>query len=262
MKIKGLILVAAIAGISICASAQDYVKPAHLVIPPMNDSLTPKPSTYLAINVGPGFPFGKYHDSAFVKTGYTICLTGATPFKNKRTGDCFKIDYGANAIDGATFMEAFQTDLIHSTGASGITCKAPILGKFSYETILVGLYSTFPGIKASFDGRIMGGVLLAQSPDISVNVYQNGNLVVTSTQPASKGGSFAVDLGLGMHYRVQHNLCVLAYLDVLFANPDFAVSATAFGPSGNGGVTSVTINGDVHQPYDLINITVGIGWIK
>lgn len=220
------------------------------------------PTSYLGIAAGPALPLGKYKDSAYARIGVDVALNIEYTLTHSTTagyGIGFKLDYGFNSINTVALQNDFNNQLqqeTHNPNYSGVLIGN---GNLAFYAAYLGLYATYPKGRFSIDWHILVGAMFAETPDILLNIYNNGSEVGTGGTPASDAVGVSLDLGAGMRYMPLNSFCFTFKLDFLYANPSFSAGTATVTPGGPNGVT-ITQN-TFNQVFVLVNFGFGIAWI-
>jgi hypothetical protein len=213
---------------------------------------------YVAIMGGLGLPAGTFASSGFASTGSVFSICAGFPGIISHSGFAFKFDAGTNSLNKSQYINSLNNqigiqDLSYSfTGA---------LEKFSYHTILTGLYLTYPAKHLTIDVRILGGVMMATYPSFEINILNSANGVNgTFYQSETKGDAFAFDFGMDARYLVIKNISIIFSADYLHAVPSFPNVESGIPTSLTGGVIPNEEFGTTNMPYNLFNLSLGVGY--
>jgi opacity protein-like surface antigen len=110
------------------------------------------------------------------------------------------------------YKDAFDVD------STTVTDK----GKYSTYNFLIGPYFSFPMKKFTFDVRVIGGLISAETPEFKVELEDQAN--ATFYQNSSKANAFGFQAGAGVRYSIITNLCVKLNVDYFYSKPDFKIT--------------------------------------
>ncbi len=112
----------------------------------------------------------------------------------------------------------------------------------------VGPFVTIPLKKLEIDFRLMTGLMIATSPELSVTWQTTGE---TQTQNGEVGPSISITVGTGLRYHISKSVSLVATGEYLRARPTFVVDQY---PGNNYQTTTV------YQNISTISTTLGIAY--
>ena len=147
--------------------------------------------------------------------------------------------------------------------------SAPADNTYAEQSIMGGLFFTYPLGRLSIDARAMIGALLCSLPeqdyyteDAMLNEYQYD-------MQASNSTALAFDAGIGLRFLIikfgRRPLCAMVNVDYLSANPSYSTEQIVYespyvNPTGvvYQLVPNPTFSG--HLPISILNVTFGLGY--
>ena len=202
---------------------------------------------FLGVYFGPSFPVGNF---------------GSSEWNNDNAGFA-KMGYQMAVIDfGVKFVPNFG--LAASLKGSSIPMNVQYIadqyaleygGQFVVKStrwglggFYVGPFVTIPLKKLEIDFRLMTGLMIATSPELSVTWQTTGE---TQTQNGEVGPSISITVGTGLRYHISKSVSLVATGEYLRARPTFIVDQY---PGNNYQTTTV------YQNVSTISTTLGIAY--
>ncbi|HTA28213.1 MAG TPA: hypothetical protein VK809_10510 [Bacteroidia bacterium] len=216
---------------------------------------------YIAIGRGFGVPNNSFVSTGNAANGKVYSVSAALPGVISHCGLAFKFDYGSNGLN-ETQLQASLNSNNQASFPNINTSLAGAVGQYTYTTLLTGVCLTYPAKHFTIDARILGGVMFAIVPNLTVNYYDqtSGNNGVYY-QATTSGNAFCFDMGIGIRYAVLSKLYVMITADYLTASPSFNYVTTGAGLSSTGGIVEENGRQSIAgQSFDLSNFTFGIGY--
>lgn len=263
MKPNKLLMIISTICIHTISIAQNYGPPQG---PPPNNQENDiiQPSGYISVNFGFATPEGGFANSGNSYGGDAL------------PGDVFHFSIGV-PINHSNFGIAFmfgnynnQYNLNAYANNNSEYAIYPNQNYYSENSIMVGLYTTYPFGRFSLDGRFMIGALLSGLPEQNVGYNDvEGDSYENDLQP-SNSTSLAFDAGVGIRCLLaqfgRRKLCAMINVDYLYSNVSYNTEENQYevpatGP--NAGyqvqfVPSPTFSGTL--PIELLNVTFGLGY--
>ncbi|HTB30401.1 MAG TPA: hypothetical protein VK808_00130 [Bacteroidia bacterium] len=214
---------------------------------------------YVAINYGFGLPSGDYKSTGNATNGQILSLSAAFPGIFSHCGIAFKFDAGTNGIDQTGLAGELNSQNTYPNIHYSVL---GVWGKYSYKTVLTGIYLTYPSKHFTIDGRILIGAMFANIPALSVNYYDSSTKNRGTYQQAiSSGSAFAMDFGIEARYEVKPKISILFSIDYLHAVPTFNFITTGAGLNILGNIVQETgRQASSDQAFDLDTFTLGVGY--
>jgi hypothetical protein len=137
---------------------------------------------------------------------------------------------------------------------------------YALNSIMGGLYVTYPLGRFSIDGRFMAGVLLSSLPEQAYGKEDTAGNVTTYDMQVSNSVSLAFDAGIGIRCLIvkwgRRQICAMVNLDYLYSNvPYSTVQVEDYYPS-NPNILPTEIDNNINGTLNvsLFNITFGLGY--
>ncbi len=216
---------------------------------------------YIAVGRGFGVPNNSFVSNGNAANGKVYSVSAAFPGIISHCGFAFKFDYGANGVNETQL----QTSLNSNNQASFPninTSLAGAAGQYTYTTLLAGMCLTYPAKHFAIDARILGGVMFAIVPNLTVNYYDqtSGNNSIYY-QAATSGNAFCFDMGIGIRYAVLPKVCVMLTADYLTASPSFNYVTTGAGLTPGGSIIQESGRESIAgQSFELSNFILSVGY--
>jgi hypothetical protein len=213
---------------------------------------------YVAINGGFGIPNGDFSSTGNATGGKIFSISAGFPGIISHCGIAFKFDEGTNGMNQTGLLGMLSSQ----NGFPNIHYSiAGVWGKYSYKTLLTGLYLTYPNKYFTVDGRVLFGAMFASIPSLSVNYKDSAGNTGTYYQAKTSGSAFAMDMGIEVRYAVMAKLSVMLSIDYLHAVPTFNYVTTGAGLTPVGSIEQETgRQASSDQPFDLYSFTLGVGY--
>lgn len=244
---------------ALTASHEKYIKDTTKTKP--IQSIKYQRDGFIAVGRGLGIPNNSFVSNGNAANGKVYSVSAAFPGIISHCGIAFKFDYGENRVN-ETQLQASLNSANQANFPNINTTLAGAVGQYSYTTLLTGLCLTYPAKHLTIDARILGGVMFATIPNVSVGYYDvaTGN-TGTYYQATSSGNAFCFDMGIGIRYAILPKLCVMLTADYLTASPSFNYVTTGAGLSSDGSIIQETGRETiVGQSFDLSNFTLSVGY--
>lgn len=150
--------------------------------------------------------------------------------------------------------DAYGADLtLNSTGQS--TYYSVEAGDYSINTLMAGIYLTYPIKKFSIDLKILAGYSFCTLPDFSVNSYdinyQNTTLGNAQT-PRIHASAFAYGGNITARYNIYKHICILGQVNICGMLPTFPANEHI-----NGGLYFQTT---WKEQITILGLSAGIGY--
>lgn len=228
---------------ALAAQAQDNTKPG-----------APKSNSFIGITGGYSSLAGNLTKSDYAdstsgyasKSGFNIGIEGAYFFhKNIGIGGVYSnSSFYSNGLQ--TMADGYKDDFdVDST-------TVDVSGKYTFNTVLIGPYFSFPVKKFTFDVRVVAGVSMAKTPKYITYLEDQEN--ATFSQNSSTATAFAFQAGAGARYSIIDNLCIKLNIDYLNTKPNFKIDNT--NRANNAG----RLLTDYHQPISVLQLNLGIAY--
>ena len=223
---------------------------------------------YISFNAGVGLPLGAFgstnwdgNNSGYALSGITSSLDFGMPIAHSNFGVAGNVSYYQNGVDVNSLennQEANANPPTHFTAYYNTTA-----GNYQAQTIMAGLYVTFPIHKFSIDFKALCGVAICTMPSVINTVTVSNYLYsaasgkpyqsATETENESAFTSYAFAYGgsITFRYAVVKHFCVML-------QPNIFTSAPSFTPTVNSSNGSSTANA-ISQPFTIISVLAGIG---
>lgn len=177
---------------------------------------------YISLSLGPSFPIGDFSSkdidngkAGFAATGGLLEISFAYKLGEGNFGITALLRDQVNLFDNQSFVNEFTSKF--PTTYWTVEGDGWGMGAF-----LFGGYGSFPfAKKASFDTRLMLGVSVATSPEITITETEKGKTTWLNQSSASTS-AFTYLIGAGFKYEIGKRLCLLTNLDYLGAKPEFS----------------------------------------
>ncbi len=199
---------------------------------------------YLAIAFGPTIATGNFGESSWdnVKSGYAKNGYNYTVLE---FGYKFIPNFGlAGAIKGAVIplnVQALADGYAQEYGGQ-FTVKST---RWGYTGFFVGPFASIPTKYVDIDFKLMTGLLIAVSPEMTVS--RSGQI---ASQQSAAGSSIAFNSGIAARVHLSKKLGLLAQADYHLSRPTFMIEFTDTNNSQE------TIN--TGQTFTMFNFTFGI----
>jgi len=215
---------------------------------------------YIAITGGLGLPVGAFASNEGASAGGIFSISAAFPGVISHCGIAFKFDYGINGFNQSRLLGIVN----NNAGFGNIVCSLPNgSGYCTYQTLLTGLYLTYPHKHITIDVRFLMGAMMASIPSLTVNYYDQTNFTSGNlNENASSATAFAIDFGVEARYPVKPKLSIILSMDYLHAVPTFTKVTTGAALNSDGNIiqgTGQEIATD--QPFNIFSFSAGIGYI-
>lgn len=197
-------------------------------------------SSYLSISAGLSVPAGDFSttkgvEPGFAKTGYNISLNYGYNI-NSRVGIASSVFYVFHKLNNRAI-----NDLI---GSGGPTLPSVSSDHWQYHGIVVGPMTTFElADNVYLDLKFMAGIANANFP-----VFKALNQSTAERWRVA----YAMRMGGNIRYNFSDKFCFYSSLDYAYTRPRWPFTETVDGE---------TIDTDVTQRIENVNLNVGIGYI-
>ena len=217
---------------------------------------------YVAVTGGIGLPLAAFASNLGAATGSAFSISAAFPGVISHWGIALKFDYGINGINEGR-LDGIENN---KSGFSNINCTVPDgLGHFSYSAFLTGLYLTYPKRHYTIDFRLLGGVMIAAMPNLTLTYNdESRGQSANFYQGQTSASAFAFGFGFEARVPVKHRFCIIIGGDYLHAVPAFNVITTGATLTSYGSIVSGGDGGDevtTDHPFNLFNVSFGVGYI-
>jgi hypothetical protein len=259
------------------SNAQDYYgggwrkKPAENQPQDKEDKGNPPPTGYMSINFGFANPEGGYAASTagtyggFGLPGTNINFSMAFPINHSNFGLAFMFGSYTNTYDNNNFINYISNSSNSGNYEYG-SVSGGIDNIYALNSIMGGLYVTYPLGRFSIDGRFMAGVLLSSLPEQAYGKEDTAGNVTTYDMQVSNSVSLAFDAGIGIRCLIvkwgRRQICAMVNLDYLYSNvPYSTVQVEDYYPS-NPNILPTEIDNNINGTLNvsLFNITFGLGY--
>lgn len=209
----------------------------------------------LSVNGGVASPMGNYskadyadEKSGFAKTGYHINISGTYKI-TKSFGITALAGYSQFGHKGLlSLAEGYKED----SGTDSTTLNSQ--GSNRAISILVGpSYSIQAGKKVSISARVLGGYTSTSLSGFQV-FYEDYTDNAMSQQKAT-AGAFGFQGGLGIAYKIDKRISILANADYFMSKPTFDITYNNFVVNSGRRLSAYS------QSLSGINATLGIGFM-
>lgn len=191
-------------------------------------SIGNKPTSYISINIGSAIPLSDYGNSnqpmysetqaGYAKKGVGVSIDFAMPINHSQIGIAANVAHYNNKFNN----DAYGADLtLNSTAQS--TYYSVGAGDYSINTLMAGIYLTYPIKKFSVDLKILAGYSFCTLPDFSVNSYviNNINTLGNAQTPRVHASAFAYGGNITARYNIYKHICVLGQVNICGMLPTF-----------------------------------------
>jgi len=180
--------------------------------------------TYLGFSVGPAFPADKFAggraDSGVghAQMGYRASLDGAFIFL-KNLGLGWNFGLSQNSVAADSYQIEIATRLPNPSGLNVTSLNST---SWTNAWLVIGPYFSMPQKKFVFDGQFLVGLGYVQAPDITVDAMHN-SLPLTHTSGSDSGISMAMQVALGLGYRITQRWRMITRVDYHFTRPNVSI---------------------------------------
>lgn len=222
-----------------------------------------RPTAYIIIGGGPGIPAGNFHSTAlnigllsntiksgFANTGFLGFTEFAIPFTRSRFGFAANTASAGNPANTPA-LSAANDKFVAAKGVFSVAS-----GSYRTNTLLCGLYYTFPVRKFTFDVKALAGYALCYYPSLTISCNYPAYAIPTRTitTPATTG--FTYGGNATARYSFATHFCAFAQAGFFVAQQNYSTIETLFNyPATVPSQSSKPINATV------VNISVGAGYL-
>lgn len=221
------------------------------------------PTGYLSVAYGEGYAQGNFKADAYPVKGGEISVTAAFPGLVSRFGVVFKIDYGFNGFNNVRYTDTLNHRAYAITNNNQLAISVNQSYKYTYKSLLMGLWYTYPMGKLSVDARLMFGAMMATIPGVVANItdYSNGLKQLNITTYSASGRAFAFDEGIAVRYLAKPLISVMLSADNYSAAPNFTFINNNITTDLTGTARQdKTVQSTVKQSFHVFTVSIGVGY--